>query len=362
MNGRERLTATLRKRDRDRMPWTTLVDGATVGGLPENLRGNGGIDFYRHLGADIFLLNGWGTPFRFASPELLWPSGVKVSNTQDPENPEIQRQVWSTRKGELVGITRRSHPVKYPVDTIEAVRLYREIWEGVEFVERDDRAAMAALDSLVGGDGVVTRFWGPSTIPRLLETDMGTENFYLLHADHPEEVDGLIRVMHRRELQAFEILARGPWESATLMENTSTYYISPWLYKSYNMPHQRDFVQALHGAGKPALLHMCGHVHDLLPLIRETGCDGIHTLTPPPTGNTPWEEALDVIGEDLVILGCLDPTVWISGDLDGIGPKLDRLVTQRLRRAHFVLNPMADGIPVPMERFEAVRRWMERNP
>jgi len=91
------------------------------------------------------------------------------------------------------------------------------------------------------------------------------------------------------------------------------------------MPHQRDFVEAMHKAGKPAILHMCGHVLALLDLIRETGCDGIHALTPPPTGNTPWEKALDVIDEDLVIIGCLDPTIWISGKIEEIGPTLDRI-------------------------------------
>jgi hypothetical protein len=56
MTGRERLNAVLRKQVKDRLPWTTLVDNATLALLPEGLRGNGGIDFYKHLGCDIFLL------------------------------------------------------------------------------------------------------------------------------------------------------------------------------------------------------------------------------------------------------------------------------------------------------------------
>ena len=235
------------------------------------------------------------------------------------------------------------------------------MWEEAAFEKRDDTATFLALDALIGDDGVMTRFWGPSTIPRLLEQDMGTEHFYYLLADHPGEMDALIRTIHARERQAFEHLADGPWDSVTLVENTSTYYISPQIYERYNMPHQRDFVDIVKQRGKTAILHMCGHVRYLLHLIRETGCDGIHALTPSPTGDTPWELALDVLGNGTIIFGALDPTIFAAGPVERIGPALDRLITGRLREANFVLCPFADGIPVELERFQAVSRWMDDN-
>ena len=82
MNGRERLEAVLHKQPTDRPSWTTLVDNATLSQLPEELRGKGGIDFYRHLGCDIFLLNGWNTPHRFRSPELVWGENVETVERQ----------------------------------------------------------------------------------------------------------------------------------------------------------------------------------------------------------------------------------------------------------------------------------------
>lgn len=360
MTGRERLNAVLHKQPTDRLPWTTLVDGAALSLQPEELRGNGGIDFYRHLGCDVFMLNGWGGPHNFTSPQHRWPEYVKTLTSREGGRRSIQ---WVTPKGSLTKIVEGTHPVKYPVDSIEAVRICRDMWEGVSFVAHPeaDGVALSALDELIGDDGVVTRFWGPSTIPRLLEEDMGTENFYYLMADCPNEVEGLIRTIHARELEAFRILADGPWDSVTLVENTSTFYISPDIYKRFNMPHQREFVEMVKAKGKVAILHMCGHVRNLLDLIKETGCDGIHTLTPPPTGDTPWEDALDVLGEDLIILGCLDPSVWVSGPVEGIAGTLDQIITPRLRQANFVLNPMADGIPVAPERFEAVARWVREN-
>ncbi|MDP6778187.1 MAG: uroporphyrinogen decarboxylase family protein [Candidatus Latescibacteria bacterium] len=355
MTGRDRLDAVLRRRPKDRLAWTTLVDNATVSLLPEELRGNGGIDFYKHLGCDIFLLNGWNTPHRFRSPQLRWPDSVQVARQQDDGTSTVQ---WRTPRGSLTAISRGSHPLKYPVDSLEAVRIYREMWEGASYTAHDDTDTLASLDGLIEEHGVVTRFWGPSTIPRLLELDMGIENFYYMMADHPDEVDALIRTIHQSEVDAFSILAGGPWDSVTLVENTSTYYISPEIYQRYNMPHQREFVDTVKSKGKAAILHMCGHVHGILDLVGETGCDGIHFLTPPPTGDTPWEDALDVIGEDLIIFGCLDPSVFVSGDADRIPYALDSLITPRLRDANFVLSPTADGITVDPARFYEVARWV----
>ena len=358
MTGRERLSAVLRKQSKDRLPWTTLVDNATLALLPEELRGNGGIDFYKHLGCDIFLLNGWNTPHNFRSPEHRWPATVEVVEQRAGRRVTI---LWKTPKGVLTGIFEGPHPVKYPVDSLAAVQLYREMWEGSSFVAHDDSGVLASLDNLIGEHGVVTRFWGPSTIPRLLEEVMGTENFYYLLADHRAEVQGLIETIHQRELTAFKMLADGPCDSVTLVENTSTYYISPEIYRQYNMPHQRDFVDAVKSRGKTAILHMCGHVHGILDLIKETNCDGIHTLTPPPTGNTPWEDALDVLGEDLIIIGCLEPTIFAAGEISRIPATLDALMTPRLREANFVLCPMADGIAVDPARFQAVAEWFRKN-
>ncbi|MFA6470511.1 MAG: uroporphyrinogen decarboxylase family protein [Candidatus Latescibacterota bacterium] len=358
MTGRERLNAVLKKQPKDRLSWTTLVDNSTLLLLPAGLRGNGGIDFYKHLGCDIFLLNGWNTPFRFTSPSHHWPEEVEVEKEQEGQRTTVR---WKTPKGVLAGIFEGVHPVKYPVDSISAVNIYREMWEGSSFTAHDDSITFAGLNSLIGESGVVTRFWGPSTIPRLLENDMGVENFYYLLADHPEDVQALIQTMHEREADAFKILAEGPWDSVTLVENTSTYYISPDIYRRYNMPHQREFVDAVKSKGKTAILHMCGHIRGILDLVKETRCDGIHTLTPPPTGNTPWEDVLDILGDDLIIFGCLDPTIFVAGDIGRIPLALNTLITPRLREANFVLNPMADGIPVEPERFTAVRDWIQKN-
>ena len=358
MTGRERLIALLRGEPTDRLSWTVLVDDCTLGALPPELRGMTGVEFSRHLGCDIVQLEGWGTPHQCVSPSLEW--GEDVATMGRAEGQQFIQQIRCPA-GVLESVSQRGHPRKFLVSTLAELRVYRSLWEGARFVAHDDRPAFAALETLIGDDGIVTRFLAPSTIPRLLENDFGMQAFYFLLNDYPQEMTELIALMHEKELEAFRIAASGPGEVMILCENTSTTYISPDIYRRFNGPHVRDFVDIVHAAGKTAIIHMCGHVKQLLRQIKDTGLDGIHALTPPPTGDTLWELALDALGEDQIIMGVLDPTIFILGPVAGIGEALDHLYTPRLRASRFILWPPADGLTVPLERFEAVARWMESN-
>jgi hypothetical protein len=108
---------------------------------------------------------------------------------------------------------------------------------------------------------------------------------------------------------------------------------------------------------------MCGWLKNLLPFIKETGLDGIHALTPPTIADTPFELAMDCLGERVTLMGILDGTVFhdpLSTARD-IWDLLDRLYTPRLRQGNFILIIAADGLPTPLWKFEAVQEWMERN-
>jgi hypothetical protein len=358
VTGRDRLEAVLRRRPVDRLAWTAYVGRHTLEALPGKLRGASEVDFYDHIGCDIFLLNGSGASERLSSPRFKWSPEVEVRRRAEGEGHSID---WVTPWGTLGAAYRRGHPVKYPVATPEDLRVYRRMWEGAGYRAADDRQVFERINAAIGDRGMVTRFWGPSTVPRLLEQDMGVENFYYLLADHRGEMEGLFALMHEREMEAFRLLAAGPADVVILCENTSTHYISPEVYYKYNGPHVRDFVEVVHAAGKTAIIHMCGHVRNILDLIRETGLDGVHALTPPPTGDTPWELALDKLGEDLILIGALEPTVFQLGSVKDIGPALDRFLTPRLRRANLIICAFADGTAVPPERFRAVAAWMEKN-
>jgi len=174
----------------------------------------------------------------------------------------------------------------------------------------------------------------------------------------------LIEVMNERRQEEYHLIAQlTPAEALITTENTSATLISPAIYSRYSQPHLKAFVETAHQYGKKAIFHMCGHLRQLLPLIEQTGLDGIHALTPPPIGNTPFEETIDQLGSGVTLLGILNGNIFHhpSATVADIWRLLDEVYTPRIRQANFILIVAADGLPTPRWKFDAVRDWMVVN-
>jgi hypothetical protein len=387
MKGRQLFHRVVNRQSPGRLSWTTLVDDVTRSVMPEDVRRLSPLEFYRMIGCDILQLGNYGLSKELSVPSpsrLLCPDvkqevvGEDGGPLDDPEGeldgdiaigqggPTASRTVSLRRVtpwGTLTTVLKHDHPVVHPVKSLEDLRVLRAIWEASDYIEcQGMEEAFARVERQIGDDGMYVPWLDPSPVQSLLEYEMGAANFYFLLEDHRNEVEELLAVMHAKRLQEYEILARRtPAEVVIAMENTSSTLISPRLYRQYSLPQIRDYVDVLHRYGKKAVLHMCGHLKALLPVVRETGLDGINAVTPPPVGTTLFEDVLDCYGDDFLLLGAvLDPMVFQKPVLscEELSQFLDGLYTPRLRRAPLVLWLAVDGLPTPLERFQCVARWM----
>ncbi|MGE5583095.1 MAG: uroporphyrinogen decarboxylase family protein [Bacillota bacterium] len=84
-------------------------------------------------------------------------------------------------------------------------------------------------------------------------------------------------------------------------------FISPAFYRKFVLPYEKRIVGSLKETGVFVYTHTCGSIGDRLPLMAETGVDGIECLDPPPIGDTDLAEAKALLGNRLFIKGNIDP-------------------------------------------------------
>lgn len=364
MTGRHCLLNVLHRQPCDRLSWTTLVDDTTRSIMPAAVRQLAPFDFYRHLGCDILQFGNYGLDAGCAVPAAArrQTPGVMEQTTTDAAG--VTTHTRATAGGSLVARAQHGHPLEYPVKTLAELRVLRELWEATTYdADPAHAAAFARTEQRIGEAGLYLPTLDASPVQWLLEYEMGVSHFYYLLADHRAELEELMAVMHRARLREYELVARhSPAVAVIPVENTSSAMISPALYRQYSLPQLRDYTDLLHAHGKQMVLHMCGHLKVLLPVIREVNADAFNATTPPPVGATYFEDVLDLYGDDFPLLGGIFPPQILhqaSVTAAELQAALDRLYTPRIRHANLVLWLAADGLPTPLERFQAVQHWME---
>jgi hypothetical protein len=334
--------------------------------MNDELRGMSAIDFYKLLNYDIYQLGNIGLNKNEAVkyPYKLIRRNI-IEKITDFGNKYYEHYI-ETPYGCLRSVRYRSLPIKYLVENIDDLKILINIWRDSEYVPDLDNCdeTYERIKSLLSGYGIYIPIVNPSALQTLLEEDIGIENFYYMRQDYPREINELIELMHDRRCQEYKLIAKHmPFDSCITIENTSTTYISPDIYREISQKHMKDFVDIMHAEGKLGIIHMCGLVNDLLDDFIPTGLDGIHALTEPPVGNTFISHALDVLGDDLIIITGLDGTKVLNPDYSPelLISHMEEFVTERLKKANVIFCVGADGLDMPLDRFETVSDWFAQN-
>lgn len=368
MTGRERLTNIIDKKPIDKLAWTTLVDDKSRSAMPKEIREMPVLDFYRHIGCDVFQFGNYGLSrdVCFIPPASFVMADVKVEWEDRPNNINVKKLI--SPFGMLETVYQNWHPIEHPVKTLTDIEILTNIWKHAYYEKRNDEVvneSWARVNSAIGDSGVYFQTLEPSPVQTLIEYEMGMMNFYGFLQDYEKEMNELLDVMHERRKQEYEITAEySPAKEMLLVENTSSMLISPSLYRKYSVPQLRDYGEILRKHGKKMILHMCGHLKNLLQYVKETNPDGYNALTPPPIGDVSCEAGLDILGEDALLFGIpYDSSIFCSpvATPDTIKSGLDAMYSPRVRKANILMGVTADGLATELWRFIAVKEWMEKN-
>ena len=333
MRSRERLQYALRGEKVDRLPWVPLLDGYYMTAQPP---GKDILEAYREVNADVMERAVWTYGWNLSLPRD--PEGLRQLEAGDAvrfvdEGIAATVQLKDESKGRML---RRTYEV--PGRTLTESALYTEqspyIPFPVEMLVKDaddleayeyivnrrrffpNYEAFAKEDERIGDAGIATDAGQPTPIQDLLQHVIGIEPFYtIFYTEHLSLVESVMQAMHKKNLEAYEVMGHSPAEVVVGYENTSISYISPVIYEKYVSPCINDYADLLHERGKIYLTHRCGLLKGLLEIIASERDDGVVDICPAPTGDTSLWEAKRA-WPDKIVIGGIDPTSLTSWPID----------------------------------------------
>jgi len=217
------------------------------------------------------------------------------------------------------------------------------------------------LNNKIGTEGLVVVSGLDTPLVRLFRS-CNTEKLIIDLMTKPSLIREVMDLIHKKNLEGYKLIAQSPAEVVVLgCSYLTTKLISPKIFEEFVIDYCRDYADILHDKNKVFLIHMCGDIKNLLPLIPQTKVDGIECLTPPPTGDTEALEALDELGEGFCIIGGLDPNLVTnnSNPLE-IKKEVKSLLNSLNGRYNFILGS-GDAIPynTPLDNLYTVSKTIK---
>ncbi len=244
---------------------------------------------------------------------------------------------WETAGGTLTARRRSNHMTEFPVKSVDDIHLWHAVQENLTYRRNPDFTDEQGMT-----EWHIAWKWSP--VQELLQFVTGVENFYYFMIDAPERMKALTGIMHARNLEALSI-GFGACPNATVLrltENTSSQIISPNFYRELTLPHVKAYVEMAHRRGMKCVVHMCGSLMALLDCFSQTGMDGIHSVTPPPVGDTHYITVRERFGDDFIIWGRLSAQLFICKTADAILDTLKEMIPERLIHTPFALTITTD--------------------
>ncbi len=310
MKPRERILATLRHEEPDRIPRFEIW----IDGLLEELCQVDAPSAYANLGQDCLMMPTLNPPQSNA-----WRTGVDEWGRVWKDGSYVDGVVKSQ-----ADLKRFSPPLGYVNQLFNAdqVRRVRESYPD---------------HCLIFGSHI-----GPFTAAFMA---MGMTRFFL---GLVEDIGFVHRVLERRTEWCIAMYQRAVALGAEVLVlgddagGATGPLISPRMWRRTILPYHKRIVDALK---VPVIWHSDGNVESLLPMAVEAGFTGVHGLDP--IAGMDLSKIKQTFGEDLVLVGNVDVRVLCDSDLRAVRREVDRCIEQGAAGGGYMIsscNSIFDGM------------------
>jgi uroporphyrinogen decarboxylase len=180
---------------------------------------------------------------------------------------------------------------------------------------------------------------------------VGFESLCYMYLTDPDLCSEIFKNIGERLLKFYSIVASIDSVGVCVVNDdwgfkTQTMF-PPEMMEEYVFPYTRKIVEVIHANGKPAILHSCGNVKDIMDvIIDDLKLDGKHSFE---DGIYPVEDALDWWSDRIAIMGGLDVDFLARKTPEEIYKRSLRLLEKTSGTGGFALgsgNSIPDYVPV----------------
>lgn len=198
---------------------------------------------------------------------------------------------------------------------------------------------------------------GPGGVLENVISLMGYENLCVMLYDDPELVEAVFEKVGSTLVDYYTIGAQYDTVGIIMSNddwgfNTQT-MLSPEMMRKYVFPWHKKIVEVAHANGKPAVLHSCGFMSEVMEdIIEDMKYDGKHSYE---DNIVPVEEAYRRWGGRIAILGGLDVDFLVRSDEETIRRRALGMLELSQEKGGYALGS-GNSIPeyIPNEKYFAM--------
>jgi hypothetical protein len=230
------------------------------------------------------------------------------------------QRTFSTPKGSVSekckwGYTLVEWPTEWAIKDLKDYETVKSVFDEMEFFPNYEDFVKAT--EVMGDDGIVIEMPTKSPVQHMLLELMGYKRFALDYRMHRQEFEELYRLLCKKQLEMYRVIAESPAEVVLLGDNITGVVTNPELFEKYCLPFYDEVTAILHKKDKIVMNHLDGKLKYLRDLIAKTKLDVIEAFTPPPIGDLPLEEARRA-WKGKTIWANFPATVYLETGLEGV--------------------------------------------
>lgn len=350
MKPKQRLLASIRGEDTDRIAWSPFL-AYWWESQSQELQKRGQVKFLQEIGADP-LLRGFHQLF-----------STKSRNCEIKEEKSGNKKciTYSTPVGNMSAVYSYVEQAnswfltEHPIKCEEDYKILTYINENMELEQNYD--SFIEDYNTIGDEGLyvpIIGTYGKTSFQSLVEFWVGTEELVYSLFDYEDTVVECLNAMRVNSIVTAKISVKSPAEAFIFWEDSSTTNVSPNQFGKYISPEISQWSKIIHSADKKLIHHACGHLKGLLKLMADTGIDTIESISPPPTGNIELWEAKTMLPESIGLVGGIEPTVLLNSTLEELSIYVTDLIKKVGKHRYILAN--SDSCPpgVSIEKFKLI--------